>query len=70
MFNLFLSPEVLPFSTALAVTVGLLILELISALLGATVLGLGGEGVDLDMDWDFDLSADISVDSVDLEPGI
>lgn len=70
MLNVFLSPEALPFSIALAVTVGLFILELISALLGATVLGLGGEGVDLDVDGDFDLTADISVDSVGLEPGI
>ncbi|AKS45199.1 Protein of unknown function [Octadecabacter temperatus] len=67
MINVFLAPEALPFSIALAVVVGLFILEIIGSLLGATVLGLGGEGPDLDIDADFDLSADIDIDAPDLD---
>jgi hypothetical protein len=67
MFNVFLAPEALPFSIALAVVAGLFILEIIGALLGATVLGLGNDGPDIDIDTDFDLSADIDVDAPDLD---
>ena len=64
MLNTFLTPESYPFAIALAVTAGLFILEIISSLLGATVLGLGGDAPDIDVDADFDLSADI--DGVDI----
>jgi hypothetical protein len=66
MLNSLLTPESYPFTIALAVTAGLFILEIISSLMGATVLGLGGEGpdIDIDVDADFDLSADI--DAVDM----
>lgn len=68
MFELFLAPEALPFSIALAVVAGLFILEILGSLLGATILGLGGEGPDLDIDADFDLSADIDLDAdIDFE---
>ncbi len=67
MFAVFLAPEALPFSIALAVTAGLFLLEIVSALLGATILGIGSEGPDIDMDADFDLSADIGLDAVDLD---
>lgn len=66
MLNTFLTPESLPFAIALAVTAGLFILEILSSLLGATILGLGGEGPDIDIDADFDLSADIDVDGFDM----
>lgn len=62
MLDLFLLPNALPFSIALAVTMGLFMIEIISLLLGATVLGLGGETPDIDVDTDFDLSADIDLD--------
>lgn len=65
MIDVFFAPEALPFSIALAVVAGLFILEIVGSLLGATVLGLGGEGPDIDVDADFDLSADI--DSADLD---
>ena len=58
MLNTFLTPESYPFAIALAVTAGLFILEIISSLLGATVLGLGGDAPDIDVDADFDLSSD------------
>lgn len=67
MIAVFLAPEALPFSIALAVVAGLFILEILGSLLGATVLGLGGEGPDIDIDADFDLSADIDIDAVDLD---
>ncbi|MFT4706747.1 MAG: hypothetical protein ACJAWC_002975 [Yoonia sp.] len=64
MFELFLTPAALPFSIALTVVGGLFVLEIISLLMGATILGLGGEGPDIDVDADFDLSADIDVDGL------
>jgi hypothetical protein len=64
----FLEPHSLPFAIALAVVAGLFILEIISSLLGATVLGLGGEGPDLDIDADadFDLTMDIDIEAPDI----
>ncbi|WP_166417816.1 YqiJ family protein [Cochlodiniinecator piscidefendens] len=66
MLETFTAPESLPFSIALAVTAGLFILEILSSLLGATILGLGGEGPDIDIDTDFDLSAGIDIDAPDV----
>lgn len=68
MFELFLMPNALPFAIALSVTAGLFLIEIISLLMGATVLGLGGETPDLDVDADFDLSADI--DSIGLDADV
>lgn len=65
MFDIFLAPSALPFAIALAVTAGLFVIEIISLIMGATVLGLGGEGPDIDVDADFDLSVDGGVDGVD-----
>lgn len=67
MFEIFLLPQSLPFAIALAVTAGLFALEIISLLLGATLLGVGAEGPDIDVDADFDLSADIDFDSPDFD---
>jgi hypothetical protein len=67
MFEIFLAPSALPFAIALAVTAGLFIIELISLMLGATVLGLGGEAPDIDLDTDFDLSADIDIEGLDAD---
>ncbi|MEP5729938.1 MAG: YqiJ family protein [Sulfitobacter sp.] len=62
MLTIFLAPESLLFSVSLAVVGGLFLLEILSALLGGTLLGIGSEGPDLDVDLDadFDLSADIA----------
>lgn len=67
MFHMFLAPEALPFSIALAVTAGLFLLEILGSLMGATLLGLGGEGPDIDIDADFDLSVDMDLDAPDLD---
>ncbi len=72
MTDLFLSPESFPFAVALAVVAGLFVLEILSALVGGTLLGLGSDGPDLDADIDFDLSAefeagvDLDVDPVEM----
>lgn len=68
MLEMFLAPDALPFSIALAVVAVLFGLEIIGSLLGGTVLGMGGEGPDLDIDADFDLSANMDLDAgVDLD---
>ncbi|WP_298861037.1 YqiJ family protein [uncultured Sulfitobacter sp.] len=67
MFEIFLAPNALPFAIALAVTAGLFVIEIISLIFGATVLGLGGEAPDIDVDADFDLSADIDVEGLDAD---
>jgi len=72
MLTIFTTPESLPFAVALAVVAGLFVLELLSALLGGTLLGIGSEAdidldVDMDAEFDFDLSADADVD---LDAGI
>ena len=68
MFDMFLAPEALPFAIALAVTAGLFILEILGSLMGATILGAGSEGVDLDVDIDadFDLSAEFDPEVAEL----
>lgn len=68
MFDLFLTPNALPFLIALSVVAGLFIIEIISLFLGATVLGLGGETPDIDADMDFDLSSDIDIEGLDADP--
>lgn len=65
-FDSFTSPASLPFAVALTIVVVLFLLELVSAILGGTLLGAGSEGPDLDVDTDFDLSVEIDAD-VDLD---
>jgi hypothetical protein len=71
MISQFLEPHSLPFAIALAVVAGLFILEIISSVLWATVLGLGGEGpdLDIDVDADFDLTMDIDIEGPDVDSG-
>ncbi|MGB0901366.1 YqiJ family protein [Halocynthiibacter sp.] len=71
MIDTFLAPHSWPFAIALAVVAGLFILEILMSLLGATVLGMGGEGPDIDVDADFDLSVDTDFDmDIDLDADI
>jgi len=67
MFDQLFTPNALPFAIALAVTAGLFLIEIISLIMGATVLGLGGEAPDLDVDADFDLSLDIDINGLDAD---
>lgn len=66
--DLFLTPQSFPFAVALAVVLGLFVIELAMALIGGTLLGSGGEGPDLDMDADFDFSAEVEA-GIDLDGG-
>lgn len=74
MFTQLLTEAYFPFSISLGLFLGLLILELIFALLGGTLLGLGGDNIDLDGpdldtpelgDLDLDLG-DVDIDSLEL----
>ncbi len=61
-----------PFTIALAVVFGLFLLEIISLILGGSLLSLKGDAPDLDVDLDadFDLAMDMDVDlDVDLDAG-
>lgn len=59
MYDLLTSPGAVPFSIALAVVIGLFLLEIMSALLGGSILGVGTDAPDIDADLDFDYSADL-----------
>lgn len=68
MLDQLLSTAFVPFTLALALLFGLLLLELVFALLGGTLLGAGGEGLDgpdLDVDLDVDLDLEVDVPEID-----
>ena len=69
MYELLTSPETIIFAASLAVVLGLFVIELLGALLGASILGIGTDAPDVDMDLDFDVSADADVE-VDIEGGL
>lgn len=60
MLETLLLPEALVFSVCLAVVAGLFVLEVLTALFGGSILGVGSDApdVDLDLDADFDLSVE------------
>ncbi len=66
MFELIFALHSLPFAVALTIVLGLFLLEFLGSLLGMTVLGLGGDGPDVDLDADFDVAADLDAD-IDLD---
>lgn len=64
MVSLLLDPALFPFTVALAILFGLMIMELLAALLGGTLLGMDGDAdLDLDLDADFDVSPDFDLDA-------
>lgn len=68
MNELLFAPYLTPFSAALGLLFGLLLLELFSALLGGTVLGLGGDtDVDLDVvpDLEVDFDAEFDLETIE-----
>lgn len=69
MYELLTSPNTIPFSIALAVVFGLFLLEIISAVIGGSILGVGTDAPDLDAELDFDLSADVDA-GLDAADGI
>ncbi|MEL7278270.1 MAG: OB-fold-containig protein [Pseudomonadota bacterium] len=57
-------PEMLPFATALGLLAGLLLLEIIALIFGATLVGdAGSPDADLDLDGDFDTDLDAEIDA-------
>ncbi len=62
MTEILLSPQMFPFSLALGLLFALLLLELVSALLGGSLLGMGGDA-DADLDVDAGFDTDIGLDS-------
>lgn len=69
MYTLFTSAGAVPFSIALAVVAGLFLLEIATALLGGSILGVGTDAPDVDVDLDFDFSADVEV-GLDITDGV
>lgn len=58
-----LDPSLMPFAVALALLFGLMLLELIAALLGGSLLGIDGDAdLDIDLDADFDVDVDFDLD--------
>lgn len=73
MIATFLTPEAFPFSIALCVVLGLFILELISLILGSSLLAIGSDApdIDVDLDADFDIDIDVETDiNANLEPDL
>ncbi|WP_412555353.1 YqiJ family protein [Shimia sp. MIT1388] len=68
MYALLTSAGAVPFSIALAVVLGLFLLEIVTALLGGSILGMGTDAPDIDADLDFDFSAEIEA-GVDMADG-
>lgn len=68
MYALLTSAGAVPFSIALAVVLGLFLLEIVTALLGGSLLGMGTDAPDIDADLDFDFSGDIEA-GVDMADG-
>lgn len=69
MYDLLTSPNTFPFSIALAVVTGLFLLEITSALLGGSILGVGTDAPDVDAELDFDLSADLDA-NIDVDAAL
>lgn len=69
MFDLYLTEPFIPFTVALALLFGLLALEIVLALLGGTLLGLGAEpDLDLDLELDVPDLGDLDLDLGDVDP--
>jgi len=62
MLEILLVPEAIVFAVCLAVVAGLFVLEILTALVGGSILGVGSDApdIDLDVDADFDFSAETS----------
>ncbi|MDX8353586.1 YqiJ family protein [Cognatiyoonia sp. IB215182] len=67
MIAVFLAPEAYPFSIALCVVLGLFILEIISLILGGSIMAIGSDAPDVDLDIDADFDIDLDAD-LDVEP--
>ena len=69
MFDLYLTEPFVPFTIALALLFGLLALELVLAVLGGTLLGMGADAeIDVDLDIDAPDLGDLDIDFGDADP--
>lgn len=69
MFDLLLTEPFVPFTLSLALLFGLLALELILVLMGATLLGLGADAdIDVDLDVDAPDLGDLDIDFGEADP--
>ena len=71
MFDLYLTEPFVPFTIALALLFGLLALEILLSLIGATLLGLGADAdVDLDLDIEGPELGDLDIDFGDADASL
>ncbi|MEM9786939.1 MAG: YqiJ family protein [Pseudomonadota bacterium] len=71
MIEAFLAPQAYPFSIALCVVLGLFILEIISLILGGSIMAIGSDAPDVDLDIDADFDIDIDADAdLDIEADV
>ena len=62
MIEIFLRPEALAFSIALTVVFGLFLLEILSLMLGGSLMAIGSDGPDVNLDFDVMPDADFDMD--------
>jgi hypothetical protein len=69
MFDMFLTAEYVPFTIALCLLFGLMLMELVFALMGGTILGMGADvdGPDIDIDAPDLADLDIDFDGIDMD---
>lgn len=71
MIEAFLTPQAYPFSIALCVVLGLFLLEIISLILGGSIMAIGSDAPDVDLDIDADFDIDIDADAdLDIEADV
>lgn len=71
MIEAFLTPQAYPFSIALCVVLGLFLLEIISLILGGSIMAIGSDAPDVDLDLDADFDIDIDADAdLDIEADV
>ncbi len=58
MTEILLEPNSYPFTLSLAIVLGLFLLEIISLILGGSILAVGSDGLDADIDLDADFDGD------------
>lgn len=63
MIETALQPQAIVFSIALAIVFGLFLLEIVSLILGGSLLAIDGDGPDLDADFDIDVDMDVDLDT-------
>jgi hypothetical protein len=69
MTEIFLEPNSYPFTLSLAIVLGLFLLEIVTLILGSSILATGSDGLDTDVDLDADFDLDSDLD-VDLDPEV